>query len=351
MNPYQKLNAKSFWKTAVAYQSPLIVSELHEKKWEIKASDKIATAGSCFAQHLTTCLRGSQFNILDVEPPPQYIPSNLLSSYGYNLFSARYGNIYTSRQLLQLIKEAFGLISAKDFVWKKGDRFYDGFRPSVEANGLVNYDEVIKHRQYHIERVKDMLLKADVLIFTLGLTETWRDKETGFVFPTAPGVVAGDWISDKFEFVNFSYEEIYKDFIELIDVLSEFRKSGPALKYILTVSPVPITATASDNHVLVANTASKSILRSVADSLSKRQPNIDYFPSYEIVTNIAAKGVFYSSNLRTVTSQGVDVVMRYFFKVYGKPLESESALETQFSEMLKSDIVCDEAILEAFKHE
>ena len=81
---------------------------------------------------------------------------------------------------------------------------------------------------------------------------------------------------------------------------------------LLTVSPVPLTATASDKHVLTATTYSKSVLRAVAGELYDRYADIDYFPSYEIVASPWSRGFFYESNMRSVNAGGVSVVMQTF---------------------------------------
>ena len=36
------------------------------------------------------------------QPPPALLPTDLHSRFGYGIYSGRYGNIYTARQLLQL---------------------------------------------------------------------------------------------------------------------------------------------------------------------------------------------------------------------------------------------------------
>ena len=50
----------------------------------------------------------------------------------------------------------------------------------------------------------------------------------------------------------------------------------------LTVSPVTLEATATDNDVVVANLESKSLLRAVAGQVSREFDNVHYFPSYEL---------------------------------------------------------------------
>ena len=68
----------------------------------------IATAGSCFAQHIGRALRGRGLGYLDLEPPPAFLTEDEANRLGYGLYSCRYGNIYTVRQLLQLFQEAHG---------------------------------------------------------------------------------------------------------------------------------------------------------------------------------------------------------------------------------------------------
>ena len=45
-------------------------------------------------------------------------------------------------------------------------------------------------------------------MFTLGLTEAWRSRHDGCVFPVAPGVSGGEWSPDDHEFVNSTVEEV-----------------------------------------------------------------------------------------------------------------------------------------------
>jgi hypothetical protein len=49
-----------------------------------------------------------------------------------------------------------------------------------------------------------MFETLDVLVFTFGLTESWRNRADGAIFPLAPGVAGGEFHGDRYEFVNFS---------------------------------------------------------------------------------------------------------------------------------------------------
>ncbi len=87
----------------------------------------------CAAHRSTSSTKG--FNIMDAEPA-RGLPVETAARYGYGLSSARYGNIYTARQLYQLAREAFGSFSPTNLVWRRSDRFFDAMRLSVEPNGL-----------------------------------------------------------------------------------------------------------------------------------------------------------------------------------------------------------------------
>lgn len=101
MNPYKQLsNPKTaFWKNAVAGAGSFGLSELYKKKFNILETDYVVTAGSCFAQHIGNRLQSSGFNYLDVEPAPCPLDKDEERRLGYGIYSGRYGNIYTARQL------------------------------------------------------------------------------------------------------------------------------------------------------------------------------------------------------------------------------------------------------------
>jgi len=100
-SPYANLPPRKFWRTGVSERHPLALGDIYCKKYEITPKDLIATAGSCFAQHIARHLRRHSFNVLDEEPAPEGLPAGLAKTFGFGLYSSRYGNIYTARQLLQ----------------------------------------------------------------------------------------------------------------------------------------------------------------------------------------------------------------------------------------------------------
>lgn len=352
-SPYSSLPSRNFWKTGVAEQHPLTISGLYKKKFPIGPETAIATAGSCFAQHIGGHLRKNGFHVLDAEPAPPGLDAETAKSYGYGLFSARYANIYCVRQLLQIAKEAFGEFTPADAVWERDGRFFDAMRPSVEPNGLASAEHVKRHRESHLRFVRQLFESADVLIFTFGLTEAWVHAASGTVYPTAPETIAGSFDPKRHEFKNFTFNEIIADFLEFRSLLQRHK---PEIKFLLTVSPVPLTATATDEHVLQATTYSKSVLRAVAGELYMNYSDIDYFPSYEMVVSPFSRGFFFESNLRSVNAGGVAAVMRVFFAEHrpeARPARaarraSAQAVAGKDRNRNEEEAACEDELLEAF---
>jgi GSCFA family len=359
VTPYDGLPPSRFWRTGVAEQHPFTIEGLYSKKFEITQQDRIATAGSCFAQHVSVHMRKSGYSILDLEPGPQSMSNSTAKQFGYGLYSARYGNVYTVRQLKQLILDASSGDVRDADIWEKNGRFYDGLRPSVEPNGLASLEEVKAHRKAHLRAVNKLFKTMTVFVFTLGLTEAWVNSASGIVYPICPGVIAGAFDQSKYEFVNFSVKEILED---LRWIRMMLRKRNPDLRFLFTVSPVPLTATASSQHVLSATTYSKSVLRAACGEMEQQFADVDYFPSYEIIASPFSRGFFYEPNMRSVTQVGVETVMKILFSQHmpqskqdiastnlKKPVyKNAKAQPSSNSFESKDDVICEEKLLEAF---
>ena len=343
-HPYIDMPDRQIWKKAIGVRYPLAIDELYDKKFPILASDSIATCGSCFAQHIGRRLKAAGFNFLDLETAPDTLSKTEWVKNGFSIYSARYGNVYTSRQLLQLIERAFGERSFNE-VWeipvennKNQARFVDPFRPNLTPDGYVSVEEVLAEQAKHLDAVKKLFTTLDVFIFTMGLTEHWFNKDSGAVYPISPGVTAGKFNPETHGFHNLDYEETMSDMLSFIDKL---RAVNSDFRIVLTVSPVPLTATAEKRHVLLSTTQSKSILRAVAGELANRFDYIDYFPAYEIVMSPPFRGMFFQNNMRTIHEQGIDFVMSHFFEQH-VPFNGDAPKERD----IDNEDFCDEIFLE-----
>lgn len=347
-SPYANLPAKAFWRSGVTDRAPLDPGEIYSPRFPIKKDMRIATAGSCFAQHVGRTLAQAGFNVLDTEPAHAGVSDKTAQAYGYRLYSARYGNIYTAPQLLQLLREAQQEIRPALPVWEKNGRFYDAQRPGVEPDGLATRELVLEHRKAHLRAVRNAFFRADLVVFTFGLTEAWIHTDSGTVYPTAPSTIAGRFDRKVFSFKNYGFEETLEAFVAVRELLMAV---NPDVQFMITVSPVPLTATATGQHVEVATSYSKSVLRAVCGTLFERFANVDYFPSYEIITSQNARGAYYEANKRSVSAQGVATAMRTFVTAHGYPAPGQQAAGDAASAGQPdeaADLVCEEQFLEAF---
>lgn len=343
MSPYESLPDTAFWKLAVASHSPFDITDLWRPKFEISRDWKVATYGSCFAQHIGRALRERGFRWLDCEPGPYGLSAKRAREYNYGIFSSRTGNLYTTSLLRQWTQWAFEGECPPLEVWRKGERYLDPFRPVVEPTGFESMDELEASREHTIRRFERSIRDADLLVFTLGLTESWFNREGAYEYPMCPGVAGGEYHSTQHVFRNQHFNEVIDNLKAAIRLMKSFNEN---LRILLTVSPVPLTATNSGRHVLVATMQSKSILRAVAAQLADNWPDVDYFPSYEIISSPVFRGAFFEPNQRSVHPRGVAFVMEQFFKALKLPeLAAPGGIAAAKA---AEELVCEEELLEAF---
>ncbi|MDO4254717.1 MAG: GSCFA domain-containing protein [Kocuria sp.] len=355
VSPYQHRPRRTFWRTAVSGRTPVRVQEVADTTLRISPTDKIVTAGSCFAQHIAARLKGAGFNVLDYEPAPRRTSTHWQYQHGYGIYSARYGNIYYVRQLLQLVQESLGMFQPAEAIWQKDGRYFDALRPSVEPEGFESVEEVAAHRAEHLKAVRRLVRDADVFVFTLGLTEGWEHVDSGTVYPTAPGTVAGVWDPQTIVFHNFTFSEILDDLREVMKIIES---QNPTVQFLFTVSPVALAATATDHHVMVANSYSKAILRAVVGQITENVENAHYFPSYDMITGMNSAATLYEENQRSVHPDTVDIVMRRFMDeliIHESDDLTKSSQESQSGQSRTSQKritpeqqLCEDSLLEDF---
>ncbi|WP_116092380.1 GSCFA domain-containing protein [Sphingomonas crusticola] len=350
-HPYRHLPNGAYWRRAVA-AAGAEVDPIMGDFLRITPEDKVATAGSCFAQHVARHLAASGFNYLVCEAAHPIVPDDAARAAGYGLYTARYGNIYTTLQLVQLFDRAYGRFAPAEDVWTApdGGGVVDPFRPTIQPGGFASEAEMRADRTQHLARVREAFETLDILVFTLGLTEAWISKEDGAAFPLCPGVAGGAFDPNRHEFRNLRAGEVRA---QIGAFVKRLRSVNPAARVVLTVSPVPLAATASGNHVLPATIYSKSVLRVAAQEAAEELEGVFYFPSYEIVTGPQARGRFFADDLREVTEEGVEHVMRVFLR-HAAGIEGTSAPGEQRApqDRFTADItrwvetMCDEAMLD-----
>ncbi len=274
----------------------------------IRVGEKVVSAGSCFAANLVPHLEKAGLSYLRTETGHPSFARYRNDNFGYSLFSAAYGNIYTTRQLLQLMKRALGTFKPEEDRWHLDGQVFDPFRPALRYPASSDREFDLLTAQ-HLQAALDAFSNADVFVFTLGLTEAWVSASDGAVFPACPGTIVGTYEEDKHVFENFGVSDVSSDLSEFIQLM---RQRNPGVRVVLTVSPVPLVATATGGHVVPATTFSKSVLRVAAQEVAGKHDNVVYFPSYEIITSHTAPCSFFEADRRSVSKAGIDQVMSVF---------------------------------------
>ncbi|WP_298676010.1 GSCFA domain-containing protein [uncultured Lentibacter sp.] len=348
--PYSAQPPQAFWRTAVADPGCWGYEGLFRSKWKLPANAGFATYGSCFAQHISRAVQANGKPWINAEPAPASASPALAKRYNYGVYSARTANIYTARMLALWVALAQdGALCDTIEIWEDAGRFRDSLRPTLEPEGFASRAECLEMLRSTARAFARSAKQAQVFVFTMGLTEGFAHATTGQPYALCPGTVAGRYDPTEHHFVNDGYPAVLKSMKKAIRGL---RSLNPALKILLTVSPVPLTATATSDHVLLATQYSKSVLRAVATDLAASAPFIDYFPSYEIIAAPPTRGQFFEPNLRSVAPEGVALVMRHFFagmRFTKKPLaaQDESAQDAAIrAEAAAEDLACEDILLD-----
>lgn len=115
------------------------------------------------------------------------------SRFNYGIFSFRTGNIYTTKMLLQWVRLAFEHEppAGTDEYWERDGRYFDPLRPLIEPCGFASLEDAKASRRAACQSIADGLRNTDIFVFTLGLPESWRHRETGLKYAACPGTLVG----------------------------------------------------------------------------------------------------------------------------------------------------------------
>jgi hypothetical protein len=178
-HPYANLPAESLWIRSVSRRPSVDVDPVSSPRFVLNRDTRIATGGSCFAQHISRSLVEHGCAYLVSELPPAGMTAAEAVRRQYGIYSARFGNLYTARQLRQLIERADGAFVHREEPWRRSDdRWVDPFRPSVEVDGYASIADLEADRAEHLVAVRRMFEGLEVFLFTLGFTEAWIRAST-----------------------------------------------------------------------------------------------------------------------------------------------------------------------------
>jgi hypothetical protein len=276
--------------------------------FKLRPDDKFFAIGSCFARGLEQALLTRKVEVLSVAPEFAALQtinkqvSGLGFTNKYNAFS-----IYNELHWALDPDAQFPRESIVDL----GNGF--SVDPHITPTlPLANAEETWRRREL-IQMVNRRAAHCRVIIVTLGLIEVWRDTLTDTFLNSTPPFDALRLDPERYE---FHVTDFSQNLASLERIHSLFARFGhPDVQIVVTVSPVPLMATFSDQDIVLANTYSKSLLRTVAQHWAAAHENVHYFPSYEIVQN-SDRAQTWAEDLRHVKGAVVNHIMRIFLENY-----------------------------------
>lgn len=229
--------------------------------------------GSCFARNVEERLAlagatvtSTQFDLLDLGDT---------SARRTGIF-----NKYTPLSILQELEWAAGIAQYPEaaLLPLSADMWYD---PHLRLNSGQGSKADLMARRAQIAAYFTQAFRADIVIITLGLIETWVDLETGLSLNVLPDPKVLARNPDRFGFRCLTVEEVSATLEKIRAIFAAHGKPGQ--KIVLTVSPVALGRTFTQDDIIIANTTSKSVLRVAGHRFASENEGIDYYPSYEAV--------------------------------------------------------------------
>lgn len=250
-----------------------------EFPFSVEHGDRILTLGSCFSAHMAERLHQSLFHVIDNPFGTSYNPVSLANQ----LERIQSGEAYLRDELNHHNELYFSF-----------DHYTAFSHPDAET--MLNSVNSALRRATH------SLPETKLLILTLGTAHAWKHRQLDRIVNNChriPGT--------EFERVLLSAGQIQEALQSSIEILL---KQNPNLNVVLTVSPV--------RHLrdgAIANQRSKSILLVAAHELAEQQPNLHYFPSYELMMDDLRDYRFYASDLLHPSEQAVEYIWQKFSNV------------------------------------
>jgi len=260
---------------------------------------KVFTIGSCFARNVEEQLAANGHDIPALRfsaPESEWTgrPNGLLNEYNPGTIHRRIERAFTGEPE-----------TGETIVEHADGGYVDLLLPGVVPS---SYERVVERRN-QIDDVYRELPGSDVVVVTLGLVEAWVDESTGRYLNRVPPTRLVEENPSRY---RLHVIDVYEAWPMLETAFATL--TGAGANVIVTVSPVPLTATFTSQDATVANGFSKAVLRVCAQRLADSNPAVDYYPSYEIVTS-AGLDAMHDDNVH-VQDPVVGRVVRHMLDAY-----------------------------------
>ena len=205
----------------------------------IRPSTRFMALGSCFAANLAKRMRQAGREVF------------------YEFVGEEVNSTYANRYFLQWIENG----------------------PENETTQLMEDAFGSELRQRYLDAARD----CDAFVFTLGVAPCFFHPDTGeFFFMNMTGITQSFLLS-HFRQRMTNLEENARNLEIIIETIRRLCPNDPQI--VLTVSPVPLAATAERESAVIADCLSKSTLRLACDQVMSGDTTgrLHYWPSFEVV--------------------------------------------------------------------
>ena len=277
-------------------------------RFKFRRDDKLFAIGSCFARGIEKALLARKIAVLSAAPEFESLQPINASVTGLG-FTNKYNTFSIYNELRWALDQEAEFPRESIVEVGEGNVVDPHINPTLP---LADAAETWRRRQL-IQMVTGRAAECRVIIVTLGLVEAWRDTRADTFLNSTPFFNLLGIYPDRYEFHVTDFSQNLTNLERIHALLTRF--GHPEVQIVVTVSPVPLMATFSDEDVVVANTYSKSLLRAVAQHWAAAHDNVHYFPSYEIVLN-SDRAHTWAEDLRHVQPVVTNHIMDLFVANY-----------------------------------
>ncbi len=279
-----------------------------DPSFTLEPGEAVFTIGSCFARNIERRLVSLGFEI------PAAAVTVPEAERGSTIGDNELLNKFGPHAMINELRWAFdpdAPFPAAGFLQVGEGLWHDPHLSSSVAPAPL---ERVRERRAMVQAFYRQLPRCRVVVLTLGLAETWFDLETGLYLNRAPPNESLKREPKRFRLDLLSYPELTEALETLHGLLKAHGAKG--LRVLVTVSPVPFRVTFTGQDAITANTYSKSVLRAAVEAYVRAHPEVDYFPSYEIVAHTARNLAFYNDE-RHISPKAVEAIVDRMVTAYG----------------------------------
>lgn len=275
-----------------------------DPKFTFQTEDRLFTIGSCFARYVESELEKYGYAFRTRLRENQVEPDECTSPNGFF-------NKFTTASMLNEVRWALtDAVFPQAAYTEVNDRWSDG--QLVASFASLERMKTIRAR---VQDIFADIRGSQFLVLTLGLVESWFDTETGLFLNSAPTSAHISKYPGRYQVHVLDYVDNMRHLNEIHETV---KAANPDIRFVVTVSPVPLGATFTGQDIVVANAYSKATLRAVAGDFCGARDDADYFPSFEAVTESAPPAAWMDDAIH-VRTEMVRCVIAHFMKNYGPP--------------------------------